>query len=82
MIRIGVEVGKIDVKGYGKSRPRDQRHNEKAWERNRRVEFVLIRKRTVPAAPGAGTPPGEPTPAPEAAPAPEPAPEKAPGGAP
>jgi outer membrane protein OmpA-like peptidoglycan-associated protein len=84
LVSFGVEAGKIDVKGYGKSRPRDQRHNEKAWERNRRVEFVLIRKRTVPAAPGEGTPAGEPAPAPETAPAPEPAPqpEKAPGGAP
>jgi outer membrane protein OmpA-like peptidoglycan-associated protein len=49
LISFGVDGGKIDVKGYGKSKPRDQRHNEKGWERNRRVEFVLMRKRTVPA---------------------------------
>lgn len=47
--QLGLKI-EIDVEGYGESRPSASGHGEGAWSRNRRVEFVLVRKRKVPAA--------------------------------
>ncbi len=35
----GAPAKKIKAVGYGQTRPRDKRHNAKAWKKNRRVEF-------------------------------------------
>jgi peptidoglycan-associated lipoprotein len=40
----GFTVEQIDAVGYGRSRPRDPGHTEAAYERNRRVEFVIDRE--------------------------------------
>ena len=69
MLELGVDPAKIQTKGYGESRPRDKRHTEEAWERNRRVEFVLIREHKEPvqdgkpAAPATDAAPGSDAPA-------------------
>lgn len=60
LTELGLEI-EIDVAGFGESRPSADGHGEGAWKMNRRVEFVLLRKRKVPASEtGAGvvgTPP-------------------------
>ena len=38
---LGIDISRMKVISYGKERPYDARHNEKAWARNRRVETVL-----------------------------------------
>jgi outer membrane protein OmpA-like peptidoglycan-associated protein len=48
----GADAAKIKARGFGKTHPRDPRHNEAAWAKNRRVElefngvkdFVLMKK--------------------------------------
>lgn len=45
---LGIAI-EIDVTGYGESRPRAEGHAEGSWMQNRRVEFVLVRERQVPA---------------------------------
>ena len=39
----GVEGGRMVAKGYGETRPVCQQHNETCWEKNRRVEFVILK---------------------------------------
>jgi len=41
----GVDGARLIAKGYGKSRPIDQRHNQAAWAKNRRVEFVIMQRK-------------------------------------
>lgn len=41
MIENGADEGKLAIMSYGEERPVDTEHNEKAWRKNRRVEFVL-----------------------------------------
>ncbi len=43
MIKLGAPADAITVVGYGRTRPRDQAATEAAYERNRRVEFVIDR---------------------------------------
>lgn len=43
MIKLGASAEAITVVGYGRTRPRDQVATEAAYERNRRVEFVIDR---------------------------------------
>lgn len=38
----GVEADRIATRGYGRDRPADSGHNEAAWKKNRRDEFVLL----------------------------------------
>ncbi len=40
----GIDPSRLQTKGFGESKPLDPGHDEQAWSRNRRVEFV-IRKR-------------------------------------
>ena len=40
----GVAPGRLRAKGYGETRPVDRRHIEEAWSKNRRVEFVVLRR--------------------------------------
>jgi peptidoglycan-associated lipoprotein len=40
LVSLGVEAGQIFTISYGKERPVDSGHNEDAWAKNRRAEFV------------------------------------------
>lgn len=44
MVKLGAPAEAITVVGFGRSRPRDTAATEQAYERNRRVEFVIDRK--------------------------------------
>lgn len=41
LVGLGVDAAKINTISYGKERPVDPRHNERAWQRNRRAVVVL-----------------------------------------
>lgn len=41
LINLGIDPGRIDTVSYGKDRPVDPGHNEAAWKKNRRGEFLL-----------------------------------------
>jgi outer membrane protein OmpA-like peptidoglycan-associated protein len=38
-----VDAGRLRAKGYGFYCPRDEGHDETAWSKNRRVEFVIVK---------------------------------------
>lgn len=42
LINYGVAPGRITVISYGKERPVDTQHNNEAWAKNRRAEFVIL----------------------------------------
>jgi peptidoglycan-associated lipoprotein len=42
LVGLGVKPARISVISYGKERPVDPRHNEEAWDKNRRDEFRII----------------------------------------
>jgi outer membrane protein OmpA-like peptidoglycan-associated protein len=42
LIKIGIPADIIESVGYGSTRPRDLRPEEAAYQRNRRVEFVVV----------------------------------------
>lgn len=41
---LGISVGRIRTISYGKSLPLDPGHNEISWQKNRRAQFLIIRK--------------------------------------
>ncbi len=41
LINYGIAGDRIDIISYGEERPVDPRHNEEAWAKNRRAEFVI-----------------------------------------
>ncbi len=41
LANIGVDAARIDTVSYGKERPVDPGHDEEAWAKNRRDEFVI-----------------------------------------
>jgi peptidoglycan-associated lipoprotein len=41
LIRLGVDPNRLQTISYGKDRPVDPAHDEEAWRKNRRVEFVM-----------------------------------------
>lgn len=41
MINLGLPTSRIRTLSYGEERPTDPAHNEEAWARNRRAEFIL-----------------------------------------
>lgn len=41
----GVDAGRIATRSYGEDRPADPGHDESAWAKNRRDEFVLLHPR-------------------------------------
>jgi OOP family OmpA-OmpF porin len=43
MVSRGVERTRLRSKGYGEYCPEDNGHNETAWEKNRRVEFKVVK---------------------------------------
>jgi OmpA-OmpF porin, OOP family len=48
LIDKGVDGGRLKAVGYGESRPIDPRHNEEAWSKNRRVEFIILKRASAP----------------------------------
>ncbi len=42
LINYGVNRNNISIISYGKSRPVDTGHNEDAWAKNRRADFIVI----------------------------------------
>jgi outer membrane protein OmpA-like peptidoglycan-associated protein len=40
----GVEASRLQSHGYGETQPLDPRSNEQAWAKNRRVEFLIIKR--------------------------------------
>ena len=44
MVNKGIDANRLQAKGYGETRPVDRRSNEEAWSKNRRVEFVIIKR--------------------------------------
>jgi peptidoglycan-associated lipoprotein len=41
----GVDASRIATRSYGEDRPADPGHNDSAWKKNRRDEFVLLHPR-------------------------------------
>jgi outer membrane protein OmpA-like peptidoglycan-associated protein len=48
LVQRGVERGKLRSKGYGEYCPEDPGHNDAAWEKNRRVEFKIVKTKDGP----------------------------------
>jgi len=44
LVSLGISPQRIKVISYGKSQPLDNGHNEMAWQRNRRAQFLIIEK--------------------------------------
>jgi outer membrane protein OmpA-like peptidoglycan-associated protein len=44
----GVAADRLQAHGYGETRPLCSEHDEACWSRNRRVEFVILRRSDVP----------------------------------
>ena len=44
LIDKGVEAGRLQAHGYGETKPVCGEHNEDCWSRNRRVEFVILKR--------------------------------------
>jgi peptidoglycan-associated lipoprotein len=41
LVDLGISPGRLTTISYGEERPLDPRHNEEAWAKNRRCEFVI-----------------------------------------
>ncbi len=62
LMKQGIDENRLVAHGYGETRPLCNEHNEACWEKNRRVEFVILK----PATEGSSdTPPPPPLPLPE-----------------
>jgi outer membrane protein OmpA-like peptidoglycan-associated protein len=79
LVDMGFPPDKVEVAGYGDRVPRKEGDSEADYQANRRVEFVIVRKTQVPAAPVA--PEGSTAP-PSTEPMPEPGPMEPPPAAP
>jgi peptidoglycan-associated lipoprotein len=44
LVSLGISPQRIKVISYGKSQPLDNGHNETAWQKNRRAQFLIIEK--------------------------------------
>ena len=44
LISLGIAADRIKIISYGKSQPLDPGHNEIAWQKNRRDNFMIIEK--------------------------------------
>jgi peptidoglycan-associated lipoprotein len=42
LVKLGVDTGRMSTISYGKDRPADTGHDETAWGKNRRCEFVVV----------------------------------------
>lgn len=43
LVALGVPAERLDTISYGKEKPADPGHNEAAWAKNRRVDFVIVK---------------------------------------
>ena len=46
LINKGVDGQRLKATGYGETKPIDKNHNHEAWSKNRRVEFVILKRGT------------------------------------
>lgn len=44
LVELGIAAGRLETVSYGEEQPLDPGHDEAAWVRNRRVEFVVLSK--------------------------------------
>lgn len=44
LVSLGISPDRIEIISYGKSQPLDPGHNEVAWQKNRRAQFMIIAK--------------------------------------
>lgn len=44
LVSLGILQDRIEIISYGKSQPLDPGHNEIAWQKNRRAQFMIIAK--------------------------------------
>ena len=44
LVSLGISPQRVKVISYGKSQPLDNGHNETAWQKNRRAQFLIIEK--------------------------------------
>ena len=44
LVNGGVDAGRLEAQGYGETQPIDTRSNERAWAKNRRVEFLILKR--------------------------------------
>jgi peptidoglycan-associated lipoprotein len=42
LVKLGIEASRMSTISYGKDRPVDMGHDEAAWAKNRRCEFVVV----------------------------------------
>ena len=42
LIRLGIDPMRVDTMSYGKDRPVDPGHDESAWKKNRRDDFIVL----------------------------------------
>lgn len=42
LVKLGVDAGRVDTISYGFDKPVDTGHNEAAWSKNRRGEFIVL----------------------------------------
>ena len=42
----GIDPNRLTSQGYGESQPVDRRHNETAWSKNRRVAFLILKRKS------------------------------------
>jgi peptidoglycan-associated lipoprotein len=47
LVRLGVEASRVDTVSFGEDRPVDPAHNDAAYAKNRRGEFVLEKHPTL-----------------------------------
>ena len=43
LVGLGVDGARVQTKSYGEERPVDPGHDESAWSKNRRAEFVVVK---------------------------------------
>jgi len=48
LVQRGVDRSRLRAKGYGEYCPEDPGHNEAAWEKNRRVDFKIVKTKDGP----------------------------------
>lgn len=44
LVKMGVDASRLSIVSYGKERPVDPGHDEAAWAKNRRAEFVIVKQ--------------------------------------
>lgn len=42
LVNYGIDASKISIISYGESKPADLGHNEEAWTKNRRADFIAV----------------------------------------